>query len=126
MVLANTEELHERIEALCSRIRELEDALSSLQATISEETHPLLRTDVLHLGKPRNRTAAPAASTSSESWLLPSRAPVNQTTQSESPDPAITQLEDNFVDAFGKLILVVYMITRIATSTRNPHYWITR
>ena len=56
MVLANTEELHERIEILCGRIRALEDALRILQASVSTEPHPLLVA---------NEVAPPEASTSS-------------------------------------------------------------
>ncbi|KAF8899388.1 fungal-specific transcription factor domain-containing protein [Infundibulicybe gibba] len=42
MVLANTEELHDRIESLSTRIRELEDALRTLQESVSSSPHPLL------------------------------------------------------------------------------------
>jgi len=41
-ILANTEELHERIEQLCVRNRELERALQTLQESVSTEPHPLL------------------------------------------------------------------------------------
>lgn len=41
-ILANTEELHSQIDALTIRVRELEHGLSLLQATVSNEPHPLL------------------------------------------------------------------------------------
>lgn len=42
MILANTEELHDKIEDLLDRIRVLEEALRSLQASVSTQPHPLL------------------------------------------------------------------------------------
>lgn len=41
-ILANTEELHAQINTLTIRVRELEHGLSTLQATVSSEPHPLL------------------------------------------------------------------------------------
>ncbi|KAF9459093.1 fungal-specific transcription factor domain-containing protein [Collybia nuda] len=46
-VLAATEHLHRRISHLSGRIRQLEDALASLQAQHSSEPHPLLHEDLL-------------------------------------------------------------------------------
>lgn len=46
-VLAATEHLHRRIAKLSTRIRQLEDALSAVQAKHSNEAHPLLREDLL-------------------------------------------------------------------------------
>ncbi|KAL5537254.1 hypothetical protein ACEPAF_1077 [Sanghuangporus sanghuang] len=42
MILSNTEELHDKIDSLLERIRILEDALKTLQASVSSEPHPLL------------------------------------------------------------------------------------
>ncbi|KAH8094589.1 fungal-specific transcription factor domain-containing protein [Phellopilus nigrolimitatus] len=42
MILADTEELHDKIEALLERIRLLEDALRTAQAAASSQPHPLL------------------------------------------------------------------------------------
>ncbi|KAF8159144.1 fungal-specific transcription factor domain-containing protein [Crassisporium funariophilum] len=47
-VLAATEHLHRRISKLSGRIRQLEDALSSLHAKHSTEPHPLLHEDLIH------------------------------------------------------------------------------
>ncbi|KAH7922072.1 hypothetical protein BV22DRAFT_1037878 [Leucogyrophana mollusca] len=46
-VLAATEHLHRRIAKMSERIRQLEDALGSLQSQHSTEPHPLLRDDLL-------------------------------------------------------------------------------
>ncbi|TFK67014.1 hypothetical protein BDN72DRAFT_961339 [Pluteus cervinus] len=47
-VLAATEHLHRRISALSGRVRQLEDALSSLQAKHYDEPHPLLKEDLVN------------------------------------------------------------------------------
>ena len=49
-ILADTKQLHERIEELSSRIRELEDALKAAHA--SPTPHPLLRDELLRLKAP--------------------------------------------------------------------------
>lgn len=46
-VLTDTGELHAKISEMSQRIRQLEDALSIFQASISSESHPLLRDDLL-------------------------------------------------------------------------------
>ncbi|KAL6303466.1 hypothetical protein BKA93DRAFT_734813 [Sparassis latifolia] len=46
-ILANTEQLHEKIKAMSERIRNLEDALQSMHAQYSPEVHPLLRPELL-------------------------------------------------------------------------------
>lgn len=51
-ILASTEELHERNEKLSTRIRELEDALDALQASISDQPHPLLSEELRLLKLP--------------------------------------------------------------------------
>ncbi|KAG8902476.1 hypothetical protein FRB99_004448, partial [Tulasnella sp. 403] len=51
-ILANTEELHEKIASLQSRIADLEDALSVSHASQSTTTHHLLRPDLLALKTP--------------------------------------------------------------------------
>lgn len=42
-ILNNTKELHEEIEALRTRVRQLEGALAELQAQLTPEPHPLLQ-----------------------------------------------------------------------------------
>ena len=46
-VLAATEHLHRKISTLSDRVRELEDALSTLQAKHSTEPHPLLAAELI-------------------------------------------------------------------------------
>jgi hypothetical protein len=51
-ILASTEELHQRNEQLGERVRELETALATLQASLSDKPHPLLSDDLLLLKLP--------------------------------------------------------------------------
>ncbi|KAK0210193.1 fungal-specific transcription factor domain-containing protein, partial [Desarmillaria ectypa] len=46
-ILADTDHLHRKITEMSQRIRSLEDALAILQATVSEERHPLLEDELL-------------------------------------------------------------------------------
>ena len=48
-ILADTDRLHRKIEEMSDRIRSLEDALAILQSSITRETHPLLRRDLLDI-----------------------------------------------------------------------------
>lgn len=48
-VLADTEKLHQKISEMSDRIRQLEDALASLQSSISSEPHPLLSRDLMNI-----------------------------------------------------------------------------
>ncbi|TDL15877.1 hypothetical protein BD410DRAFT_777607 [Rickenella mellea] len=48
-VLAATDHLHRRLSKMGERIRQLEDALAMLQSRVSDETHPLLRDELLSL-----------------------------------------------------------------------------
>ncbi|KZT12061.1 uncharacterized protein LAESUDRAFT_720038 [Laetiporus sulphureus 93-53] len=64
-ILANTEQLHEKIKSMAERIRQLEDALQTIQAQHSTESHPLLRQELLSIkrspelfGMDRNAIAA--------------------------------------------------------------------
>jgi hypothetical protein len=45
--LADTEQLHRKIAEMGQRIRQLEDALAIFQAGVTNETHPLLREELL-------------------------------------------------------------------------------
>ncbi|KZV89928.1 hypothetical protein EXIGLDRAFT_649809 [Exidia glandulosa HHB12029] len=51
-VLADTQHLHEKIQAMGKRIEQLEDALALLQAQISTERHPLLSDDLMLVKAP--------------------------------------------------------------------------
>lgn len=50
-ILANTEQLHEKIKTMSERIRQLEEALETLQAKVSATEHPLLRQELLSIKK---------------------------------------------------------------------------
>lgn len=55
MILANTEELHDQIEALQARVKALEEALRILQASVSTQPHPLLSqldSETIHIPVP--------------------------------------------------------------------------
>lgn len=71
MILANTEELHDRIDLIMARNRELENALRALQDTVSDQPHPLL-SDKEHLNLGFNvqqgsSSGPPSTSSSSKS-----------------------------------------------------------
>ncbi|TFY69076.1 hypothetical protein EVG20_g3306 [Dentipellis fragilis] len=51
-ILANTEQLHDKIDRLTDRITQLESALESLQSQISAEPHPLLTPALLLVKSP--------------------------------------------------------------------------
>lgn len=54
-VLANTESLHEKINQLSNRVRQLEDALTESHRIHSSFTHPLLTEDLLQIKRPLER-----------------------------------------------------------------------
>lgn len=54
-VLASTQELHEKVAILTSRVRELEDGLRASHAQQSQEPHPLLAEDLLLIKTPLQR-----------------------------------------------------------------------
>ena len=56
-VLANTEVLHEKIQTLSNRVRELEDALAEAHAFRTAEHHPLLSHELLQIKRPLEREA---------------------------------------------------------------------
>jgi hypothetical protein len=56
-VLANTEVLHEKIQALSNRVRELEDALAEAHAYRTTESHPLLSHELMQIKRPLEREA---------------------------------------------------------------------
>ncbi|KAJ6520565.1 fungal-specific transcription factor domain-containing protein [Mycena sanguinolenta] len=100
LVLANTEELHHRIENLVVRIRELEDALRTLHESVSHDPHPLLRTDLLHLKTiPWSAQSRSEGSSSSDS-----RNSVSTLPSEEEPGDPRTE-EENLIDAFGTLTI---------------------
>lgn len=97
LVLANTKELHDEIEQLRVRIRELENALRILQESVSPDPHPLLQapTDLFRPTNPKtSQTSASATTASSHNPPLP---PHETHVESHPPNAE----EENFIDAFG-------------------------
>ncbi|KAK1218516.1 hypothetical protein PQX77_018842 [Marasmius sp. AFHP31] len=54
VTVSDTAVLHRKIDELGQRIRQLEDALSLLQASVSSEQHPLLRDEYMRIKFPPN------------------------------------------------------------------------
>lgn len=98
-ILANTEELHERIERLNTRARELEDALRVLQASVSREPHPLLLNTkgIAQPTKLSPLSSNVAHTYSEDSPQLPS--------SESAAEEAATAEDDALVDAFGTLAI---------------------
>ena len=86
-VLASTQELHEKITELCSRVRDLEDALKTAHSQNSSEPHPLLSDELLRVKAPLQREAPPINPTT-----------VNQQEEENNPD---------VIDSFGTLAINV-------------------
>jgi hypothetical protein len=84
-VLASTQELHEKITELCSRVRDLEDALRTAHAKNSSEPHPLLSDDLMRVKAPLQREA-------------PLRNPTIIHQQEEENNPDV-------IDSFGTLAI---------------------
>ena len=88
--MANTEELHAKIHVMTVRIRELEVGLAALQATISEEQHPLLKKERM-----LNQESSPAQSSGS--------SPQNPTDTAGDAD------DEGIIEAFGASL---YLLAR--------------
>jgi hypothetical protein len=84
-VLASTQELHEKITELCSRIRDLEDGLRTAHAKNSSEPHPLLSDDLMRVKAPLQREAPPRNPTA-----------IHQQEEENNPD---------VIDSFGTLAI---------------------
>lgn len=54
-MLANTEDLHDKIGQLSNRVRALEDALAESHASVSHDPHPLLTEELLRIKHPLER-----------------------------------------------------------------------
>jgi hypothetical protein len=84
LVLANTEELHNKIEVMSARIRELEEALRNMQSERSDLPHPLLSDAITVIS-----SDSPESSSSSH---YPER----------QPEPSNKADSDSVIDAFGE------------------------
>jgi hypothetical protein len=106
MILANTEELHDRIDAVSARNRELENALRTLQESLSDQPHPLLlEKDVLNLrinttplGTSSSTSSGASTSSSSKS---PSASRISPAVQPSAASQVKLEEEQNVLDAFG-------------------------
>ncbi|KAG2116363.1 hypothetical protein BD769DRAFT_1629847 [Suillus cothurnatus] len=87
LVLANTEELHNKIEVMSARIRELEETLRQMQSEASDLPHPLLSDTITVISND-----SPESSSSSS-------YPEQQPQHSNKADP------DSVIDAFGTLTI---------------------
>lgn len=82
--LADTEGLYKKIESLRKRVTELEDALRSLQAAVTDEPHPLLYDDADQMNASADRSG-------------------------NIPDgPLLSAEEEEVLDAFGMLTLPLH------------------
>jgi hypothetical protein len=84
-VLASTQELHEKITELCSRVRDLEDGLRTSHSKNSTEPHPLLTDELLRVKAPLQRESPPRNMTT-----------INQQEEDNNPD---------VIDSFGTLAI---------------------
>jgi hypothetical protein len=84
-VLASTQELHEKITELCSRVRDLEDALRTSHSKNSTEPHPLLTDELLRIKAPLQRESPPRNATT-----------ISQQEEENNPDA---------IDSFGTLAI---------------------
>ncbi|TFK39044.1 hypothetical protein BDQ12DRAFT_682922 [Crucibulum laeve] len=76
-ILANTEQLHEKITTLSERVRQLEEALGILQSTCSNRPHPLLAPELLRI------------KTSQELYGMPGQnPPLQPSPQFDTPGPS--------------------------------------
>ncbi|KAJ7623437.1 fungal-specific transcription factor domain-containing protein [Roridomyces roridus] len=105
-VLASTQELHEKISELANRVRELEDALRSSHAHLSNEQHPLLSEELLRIKAPLQRE-------------MP-------TTRNQQPGHYIKEEEHNpdVVDAFGSLSISLSGGAKYFGTTANSWYFL--
>ncbi|CAA7265102.1 unnamed protein product [Cyclocybe aegerita] len=102
LILANTEELHEQIDRLRYRNRELESALRQLQEGVSDEPHPLLRTDVLQTNFLQGSSSGASTSSSSKS---PSTSRISPITHAPEPIEARLEEDHSIIDAFGTMTI---------------------
>lgn len=105
MVLANTEELHDRIEGLKRRVRDLEEALKE-----KEEGHPLLvsasgRQESGVSGVSRHEPRVANASHEPSGNRTSTTALTNGTRLAPPPRLDRHSEEDSIIDAFGTLTI---------------------
>ncbi|KAF9449972.1 hypothetical protein P691DRAFT_811321 [Macrolepiota fuliginosa MF-IS2] len=132
MILANTAELHDRIDHLTSRIRELEGALQSLQAQVSDQPHPLLQKDSFQAVPPLPSPSRPSSSSTDPPLTTPQASttlsPVTPTFHSMDPDPSavkdycgtLSVSENGQSCFFGSTARLEFLAHRTAKSGIKP------
>lgn len=104
-MLASTQELHEKISELATRVRELEDALRASHQHLSTEPHPLLAEELLKIKAPLQRDVN----------SIKSNLSVVVKEEENNPD---------VVDAFGTLSIALSGKTKYFGHTANS--WVRR
>ena len=100
LILANTEELHHQIDLLRSRNRELENALQLMQENVSDQPHPLLRTDTLRIPALHHDSSSAGPSTSSSS-KSPTASRISPIADPPAPMESTFEEDHHTIDAFG-------------------------
>ncbi|KDQ61622.1 hypothetical protein JAAARDRAFT_204099 [Jaapia argillacea MUCL 33604] len=104
-VLASTQELHEKIAELSSRVRQLEDALRVSHSQLSPNSHPLLSEELLRVKAPLQR----------EPQIQPTGSSPTFEEEEQKPD---------VVDAIGSLSISDSGRTRFFGSTASSSYFL--
>lgn len=103
-ILANTEQLHAKIIQMSDRIRQLEEALGSLQAECAKEPHPLLHQDLLRI-KNSLELYSPQAPTSRLSHIdSPQHPPANDRRRHSIPDTGLSRKSEE-ASSTGDVVL---------------------
>ncbi|KAF7302363.1 Zn(2)-C6 fungal-type domain-containing protein [Mycena chlorophos] len=124
LVLANTEELHDRIETLTSRVRDLEDGLRKLNESCTDRPHPLLKPELLAIKNP------PLANFRENLHVIPPFRESDSASSSASPPsdsgsgPPRTD-EENLMDAFGTLTIGPHGDSSFIGQTARTEYLLT-
>ncbi|KAF8073426.1 hypothetical protein FPV67DRAFT_1477758 [Lyophyllum atratum] len=110
-ILANTEQLHEKITVLSDRVRDLEDALHALQSTCSNHPHPLLSPELLRI------------KTSQDLYIAPQPASLSQQQQQPNAGPSGLDGEDlHHSTSALSLSHPTRPDSTTPSSSPNPHY----
>ncbi|KAG2141099.1 fungal-specific transcription factor domain-containing protein [Suillus clintonianus] len=104
LVLANTEELHSKIEVMSARIRELEEGLRQMQSEVSDLPHPLLSDSITAIS-----SDSPESSSSSN---FPE----------QQPQPSNQADADSVSKAFGTLAIGPRGSTVFTGANARPEY----
>ena len=104
-VLASTQELHEKISELATRVRELEDALRSSHSHLTSEQHPLLTEELLKIKAPLQRD------------ISHTKTPSSVIIKEEETNPDI-------VDSFGSLSISLTGRAKYFGQTANS--WVSK